>query len=79
MFTGEEEIFAFQRTISRPQKCRLNSTGMKETEARSNRLLYAVNKTLWQMITAGRTLYYGTEGIIFSSLIMHFVLWTIFI
>lgn len=40
------------------QKCRLNSTGMKGTEARSNHHFH-MNKT-GQMIAAGRTLYYGT-------------------
>nr|XP_030738754.1 AFG1-like ATPase isoform X2 [Globicephala melas] len=60
------------------QKCRLNNTGMKGTEGRSSRH-FCMNKTLGKSLPQGELFIMGLEGIIFSSLIKHFVLWTIFI
>ncbi|XP_026944874.1 AFG1-like ATPase isoform X2 [Sagmatias obliquidens] len=60
------------------QKCRLNNTGMKGTEGRSSRH-FCMNKTLGKSLPQGELFIMGLEGIIFSSLIKHLVLWTIFI
>ncbi|XP_033274608.1 AFG1-like ATPase isoform X3 [Orcinus orca] len=60
------------------QKCRLNNTGMKGTEGRSSRH-FCMNKTLGKSLPQGELFIMGLKGIIFSSLIKHFVLWTIFI